>query len=105
MESISLSLPSIITDAGTQTRAEINNDVVKEYAADMKKGDKFPAIDVFKDGDRYILANGFHRVKAAKLNGASEILAQVREGTLIDAIKFAVGANTTNGLRRTNEDK
>jgi hypothetical protein len=105
MEQIPLNLSSIITDAGTQTRATINDEVVKEYAADMKKGDKFPAIDVFKVDGRHILANGFHRVEAAKLNGTSEILANLHEGTLTDAIKFAVGANRTNGLRRTNEDK
>src|SRR6266567_920663 len=105
MEPIPLNLSSIITDAGTQTRAAINDEVVKEYAADMKRGDKFPPIDVFKVGDRHILANGYHRVAAAKLNGTSEILAHLHEGTLTDAIKFAIGANRTNGLRRTNADK
>src|SRR5262249_9474907 len=50
-------------------------------------------------------ADGFHRVEAARHANLTEIDADVREGTQRDALLFAVGANATHGLRRTNADK
>jgi hypothetical protein len=38
-------------------------------------------------------------------NGDVEIDADVREGSKLDAIKFALSANETHGLRRTQADK
>jgi len=71
----------------------------------MKNGAVFPAIIVFKDGEGYLLADGSHRLCRSQAKRCSEILADVRDGTRSDAIKFALAANTTNGLRRTNADK
>jgi hypothetical protein len=60
---------------------------------------------VFYDGSDYWLADGFHRVEAAKSLGLVEIAADIRQGTRRDAVLYSVGANTSHGLRRTNEDK
>ena len=48
-----------------QPRSELSEDIVKEYAADMKRGDKFPPVVAFRSKDGYWLADGFHRVEAA----------------------------------------
>jgi hypothetical protein len=53
----------------------------------------------------YWLADGFHRVIAARSAGIEELLAEVRLGTQADAKWYALGANKTHGLRRTSEDK
>lgn len=45
----SLSLSQIRRDGGTQPRASINHETVREYAEDMKNGDKFPPVIVFYD--------------------------------------------------------
>lgn len=101
----SLKLSQIRTDAGTQSRAGINEEVVADYAERMVEGDKFPAVVVFHDGTEYFLADGFHRVMAASRNEFLDVLADVRQGTRMDALKHSLGANTSNGLQRTTKDK
>lgn len=92
-------------DGGTQTRAEIDLTVAADYADKMRDGAPFPPVVAFYDGSAYWLADGFHRVTAAKSAGLSELEADVRQGTRRDAILFSVGANAAHGLRRTNADK
>jgi hypothetical protein len=55
--------------------------------------------------DRYWLADGFHRVAAAKKAGVQVVPCVVREGGRRDAILYAVGANAAHGARRTHADK
>lgn len=107
-----LSVDEIITDAGTQMRAEINSGVVEDYAeiyGDDDYGDEggqlLPPLVVFKVGKKYILADGFHRLDGAKLGGRSSVPCEIHAGTLADAILWAAGANHKHGLRRTVEDK
>lgn len=90
---------------GTQSRASVNLDVVSDYADAVKDGAQFPPVVVFFDGSEYWLADGFHRYEAFARAGASEIHADVRQGTRRDAILYSVGANAHHGLRRTNDDK
>jgi len=59
----------------------------------------------FHDGIVYWLADGFHRYHAHRRAGLDQIEVDVKEGTLREAMLYAVGANTDHGLRRTNEDK
>jgi transposase-like protein len=92
-------------DGGTQPRAKIDEALVQEYRDDFRAGDHFPPVIVFFDGTSYWLADGFHRVRGAKLARKKTILAEIRQGTQRDAILYSVGANRGHGLRRTNEDK
>ena len=100
-----LNLSAIIIDKGTQSRAAISEDTVIDYAEAMQAGDTFPPITVFFDGVEYYLADGFHRLHAAKRLHKASIQADVRTGTLRDAILYSLGANRDHGLRRTNADK
>lgn len=100
-----LRLEQIRTDGGTQPRAKIDWTVVSEYAADMGDGATFPAVVVFYDGSDYWLADGFHRVEAAKSLGLVDIAAEVKQGGLDDARWYSYSANKLHGLRRSNEDK
>jgi hypothetical protein len=100
-----LKLSDIHVDGGTQPRAYINPNVVGSYAEDMEEGAKFPPITVFYDGQDYWLADGFHRIEAARRLGAIEFAADIKQGTRRDAILYSAGANASHGLRRTNEDK
>ena len=100
-----LRIDQIRRDGGTQPRAQMDWTVVAEYAADMGQGAAFPPVVVFYDGADYWLADGFHRVEAAKSLGLVEVAADVRQGTRREAVLYSVGANSNHGLRRTNEDK
>lgn len=82
-----------------------NQMVIDEYAEKMIAGAIFPPVVVFFDGSDYWLSDGFHRLNAAIQAGIGYINADIKEGDKRDALLYAVGANTSHGLRRTNDDK
>lgn len=88
-----------------QTRAALNEDTVQDYADAMERGDRFPAVTVFTDGAEYYLADGFHRVEALRRIGKRAVVAELQEGDFKAALLYALKANSTHGLRRTNADK
>ena len=88
-----------------QTRAALNEDTVADYAEAMERGDRFPPVTVFTDGAEYYLADGFHRVEALRRIGKKAVMAELRDGDFKAALLFALKANSTHGLRRSNADK
>jgi hypothetical protein len=100
-----LPLALIRLDGGTQQRGKLDDDTIADYADAIKRGDRFPPVTVFFDGECYWLAGGFHRVAAAGCADCKEISALIYQGTQRDAVLFACGENHDHGLRRTNEDK
>ena len=101
-----LKLEKIVVTAGTDVRSEISEATVTEYGEAAHKKAKLPPLVVFdtKD-DGLLLADGFHRYFGFERQGIKEWDCDIREGTRADAIKFALGCNTTHGLRRSNDDK
>ncbi|GGR31522.1 ParB/RepB/Spo0J family partition protein [Deinococcus ruber] len=96
----------IRTDGGTQMRVgPYHEDVLSDYGDVIQNGGSLPPLVVFFDAQHYWLADGFHRLKAYKTLNVREVEAEVKEGSKRDAILFAVGANASHGLRRTNADK
>ena len=59
-----LNLSEIVLDAGTQVRSGLNETTVADYAEALADGAKFPPMIVFHDGQRYVAADGFHRISA-----------------------------------------
>lgn len=95
----------IVMDLDLQPRMKVNDDQVEEYADLLKEQVILPPPVVFWDGKKYWLADGFHRVKAIQLCGWESVQCEVRPGGKRDALLFSCGANSTHGLKRTNEDK
>jgi ParB-like chromosome segregation protein Spo0J len=95
----------VVVDHGCQAREQTDKKVVAEYADAMARGVLFPPIVVFHDGERFWLADGFHRFAAACSLSYEEVPAEVREGGIREAKLHAIGANASHGLRRTNADK
>ncbi len=101
-----LEIAKIRRDGGTQPRAQLSEETVEDYAADMRNGDVFRPVTVFFDGAAYWLADGFHRVEAMlRLKRDGFIEADVHQGTLEDAQWHSFSVNKTHGMRRTNVDK
>lgn len=90
---------------GTQTRASTNDDAIDSYAESIKGGQSFPPVEVFFDGAKYWLADGFHRLLAHKRAGKEEVSSKIFEGSRKDALLHALGANSKNSLYRSNADK
>jgi hypothetical protein len=117
----SIALASIVVDKRYQTRAAMDDAVINEYADAIKQagGWPFPPIKVVGQ----VLADGFHRVKAARRVIAAretpadlrkalkaipcEIVAVDRSNADISdlALRHALSANHTHGLRRSQADK
>lgn len=102
-----LATDNILASAATQVRKKLDHTVIESYAEQMKNGAQFPALVVFaeKGSERYILADGFHRLHAYINAEIGECKVEVHEGGLHEALMWALGANDEHGLRRTNADK
>lgn len=90
---------------GTQSRVEINETTVQEYADSIAAGADFPPVIVFFDGVDYWLADGFHRFLAHVRAGKNSIFETIIPGGKREAILYSTGANFSHGLRRSNADK
>jgi len=102
---VKLKVKNLIIDESVQARESLKEKAVNEYAEMMTNENPFPPIIVFANGQRYIVADGFHRVAASKKAGKKHIKAEVRKGSMRDAMFYATGANADHGVRRTNKDK
>ena len=101
----SVNVNAITIDGGTQSREKLDEMTVAEYTELIKEGTEFPPISVVSDGNEYYLADGFHRLMAAKKAGKASINCDVITGTLRDAILYSLSANHMHGLRRSIDDK
>lgn len=71
----------------------------------MREGVEFPPVQLLWDGRGYWLFDGHHTTEAAWSIGKQDIEAEITRGTQRDAILKSTGANSSQGLRRTNADK
>jgi hypothetical protein len=97
----------ILRHSELQIRTEMNAEVLAEYANLLRSDPsfEFPPVHVFSDGESYWLADGFHRAGAYGMAERCDgVPAIVHQGTKRDALKYALSANTENGLRRTRAD-
>ena len=90
-----------------QIRARIDNDTIADYAEAMSSGAIFPPLTVFAENgsERYLLADGAHRLAAAKKVGMDTVACELRDGGMREALQYALSANDNHGLRRNNADK
>ena len=100
-----LAISSITLDKECQPREELDSALIQEYAEAMKGGVTFPPVVTFSENGTHWLADGFHRVYAAKVARLEEIEVRDVPGTKRDAILYSAGANADHGKRRTDADK
>jgi ParB-like chromosome segregation protein Spo0J len=100
-----LHLEDITLDPDCQPRAEIDQEVVNEYAAALDAGAEFPPVVVFDDGQVKRLVCGWHRYAAHEAADRDEIEVVIQDGDKYDAIRHSLTTNTDHGLRRSNADK
>ena len=108
-------LEGLRLDGETQPRQAMDLELVQTYAERMlvddstglvtdPEGTPWPVITVYDDGESRWLADGFHRVHAAKYAGLEELQANIIQGDQRDAILFSFGVNADHGKRRTRAD-
>ncbi len=111
-----LALEDLHVDQDTQMRVAMDADVIESYQEKMRAGasgavydladDTWPGLVIFSSPEEGSwLADGFHRFAAAKALGLTHFQVERHVGLKRDAIRYALSANETHGLRRTNADK
>ena len=99
----------LVLDGDTQSRVSISEETVEDYTQVLEatQGDEwpFPPLEVFHDGNQYLVSSGFHRTMAARRNGRDNVPCVVHQGTAWDAFIFGIEANRKNALRPTRDDQ
>jgi ParB-like chromosome segregation protein Spo0J len=102
-------LDSLHADDAIQPRVALNPTIVAEYAAlyaDAGSAEApLPPLDIFQMGGVYEVADGFHRLAAARQAGLRQVRCHVYQGTPREAMLHAAAANVRHGLRYTSGDK
>lgn len=111
-ETVLVQLSQIRIDGGTQSRAQLDEATVLDYAtvySDASKRkfpcDALPEMESVFDGSHYWLYDGFHRYHGAVKAGLKQVRIAFVFGSVKDARWLACAANQTHGLKRTNGDK
>lgn len=86
-------------------RKNLWDDAVADYADAYTRKCKMPPLVAFSHTKGLFLADGHHRYAALEKIGAQDAQVEVHLGGFEQALRYALTANTTHGLRRTNADK
>jgi hypothetical protein len=111
-----LELSKIFIDHSINIRDGLDDETIETY---MEIFDQLPSVIVFKltgmpseisdtvlkGQGMYLLADGFHRVAAARKLGKTEIEVDIREGTREDAEEWALLANLRHGKPLTRAER
>jgi len=86
-----LRIDHLLANAPVDPEAHLDAARVECYAGMV---DALPPVIVFETPEGLLLADGYHRVAAARRRGLQTIEAEVRSGSLHDALRYAatVGA-------------
>jgi hypothetical protein len=102
MEIRELPLDDIVLDQNLNLRDRLDDFTVERYAEAWQR---MPPVTVFEVDDRWLMADGFHRHAAAVLLGRRTIPAEIRKGTMADALDFVAGVNLFHGLPLTRSER
>jgi ParB-like chromosome segregation protein Spo0J len=97
-------LSGVTLDKELQPRAKIDGPTVDRYAEMLLDGVVMPPVVVVYDGEKFWLADGFHRVYGHEKAGLREIEAEIHYGSKLDAIRISLKANAEHGRPRSDRD-
>lgn len=99
---------ALVCDPDVQSRAEMRADKVQDYVELLLNGQDFEDdLEVYEDAatGRLWVADGFHRIAAARRAGRVKLRANVRSGGKRAATLHSAGANASHGIQRSPADK
>jgi hypothetical protein len=88
-----LSIDALVAAASTDVAAHLDPERVAHYAA--QGPETIEPVVVFRTPDGLLLADGYHRLAAARRRGESTITADVRHGSRHDALQYAATVAAT----------
>lgn len=101
-----IEISRITIDQSLQVRSKgLDAPTVERYRVVIQNGGELPPITLYRvqtddaqSANIYLLAAGFHRIEAHKLEGRPTIFAVIRQGTREDAMIEAARSNLAHGL-------
>lgn len=91
-----------------QPRSYLSTQVIEEYAtlySEADGDDPLPPIDVFLEGKKYYVSDGFHRLEAAKRAKRTDLACHVYAGSRQEAMRHGAFANLKRGLAYSHDDR
>ena len=88
-----LRIDALIAAAPTDVEAHLNPERVAHYAA--QRSDAIQPVVAFETPDGLLLADGYHRLAAARRRGETTISAEIRRGSRHDALEYAATVAAT----------
>lgn len=104
-EIIQIEISKINAKQDYMMRDSLDKDLVQLYSDNWESIEKSAPITVFDTPDGLILADGFHRLAAARLLDKKNISADVRKGLAEDAYAYACIANLKHGKPLTRDER
>jgi hypothetical protein len=106
MATETIKLKDIVRDPRLQLRVKgLDKHHVAELVDALKSGKKLGAIKACRKGKKVFPYDGWHRIAAHEQAEKETIDASLDDGDIEQAVLLAAGANSTHGLKRTNDDK
>jgi hypothetical protein len=102
MEIRELPLDELVLDPNLNLRDRLDDFTVERYAEAWQR---MPPVTVFEVDGQWLLADGFHRHAAAVVLGRKTIAAEIRPGTMADALDYVAGVNLFHGLPLTRAER
>lgn len=90
-----ISIEKIVVDGDFNLRSALDKKLIADY---KERLDSLPPVVVYETGRGNILVDGFHRLAAAKQENRGSIKAEVKKGSVQDALAYACIANLKHGL-------
>ncbi|QDU20600.1 ParB N-terminal domain-containing protein [Urbifossiella limnaea] len=101
-----LFLAELRMEVSARVRVKPCPDTITRYAEVLADDQSFSPVVVFRDPDGVLwLADGWHRVEAAKVAGRDKLVSEIHEGSEADAFLYAAQANLKHGLAATKADR
>src|SRR5215213_131535 len=87
-----LRIVDLLANAPVDPEAHLDTARVERYAEVL---DALPPVVVFDTAEGLLLADGYHRVAAARRRGLRTVEAEVRRGSRHDALRYAATVGAT----------
>jgi hypothetical protein len=95
-----------LADTTYQYRSSLDQNAIADYASVNPDDFTQPIELLAKDGDKYVILSGHHRVRAFQKAGRTEFSAYIHKGLQeSEALMKALQANSNHGVRVTVADK
>lgn len=108
MSTTTLKVAQLEESRKVKVRDQLNKLAIQDYADlySASGADALPPLDVFQEKGckRWVVADGRHRLAAAKKAGLESVPCKVHEGDDVAALEFAIGCNVRHGVRRSDTD-